>query len=145
MIAPIGHRSRGQTYNINADVAAGEVAGALKAEKLILLTDVEGVKDEKGKLMPTLDAAQAKKMIASGVIGEGMIPKVECCLDALRAGVAQAHIIDGRVSPRGTAARSSPTLASAPKSYSAPSTKRRRAERRGPQSAPIDCRDRSPA
>jgi len=72
-------RPRGETYNINADVAAGEMAGALKAEKLILLTDVEGVKDEKGKLIPSLDAARAKKMISSGTIGEGMIPKVECC------------------------------------------------------------------
>ncbi|MBI3758544.1 MAG: acetylglutamate kinase [Deltaproteobacteria bacterium] len=83
VIAPIGHARTGETYNINADVAAGDVAGALKAEKFILLTDVEGVKDEKGKLMPSLDAARAKKMIASGAIGEGMIPKVECCLDAL--------------------------------------------------------------
>jgi acetylglutamate kinase len=97
VIAPIGHGRAGETYNINADVAAGELAGALKAEKLILLTDVEGVKDEKGKLIRSLEAARAKKMIASGAIGEGMIPKVECCLDALRAGVAQAHVIDGRV------------------------------------------------
>jgi acetylglutamate kinase len=97
VIAPIGHARTGETYNINADVAAGDVAGALKAEKFILLTDVEGVKDEKGKLIPSLDAARAKKMIASGAIGEGMIPKVECCLDALDAGVARAHVIDGRV------------------------------------------------
>jgi acetylglutamate kinase len=97
VIAPIGHGRAGETYNINADVAAGQVAGALKAEKLILLTDVEGVKDEKGKLIASLDAARAKKMIASGTIGEGMIPKVECCLDALEAGVARAHVIDGRV------------------------------------------------
>ena len=97
VIAPIGHNRAGETYNINADVAAGELAGALKAEKLILLTDVEGVKDEKGKLIASLAAARAKKMIASGAIGEGMIPKVECCLDALRAGVARSHVIDGRV------------------------------------------------
>jgi acetylglutamate kinase len=97
VIAPIGHGRAGETYNINADVAAGEVAGALKAEKLILLTDIEGVKDENGKLIPSLDAARAKKMIASGAIGEGMIPKVECCLDALNAGVTRAHVIDGRV------------------------------------------------
>jgi acetylglutamate kinase len=97
VIAPIGHGRAGETYNINADVAAGEVAGALKAEKLILLTDVEGVKDEKGKLVASLDAARAKKMIASGTIGEGMIPKVECCLNALGAGVARAHVIDGRI------------------------------------------------
>jgi acetylglutamate kinase len=97
VIAPIGHNRAGETYNINADVAAGELAGALKAEKLILLTDVEGVKDEKGKLIPSLAAARAKKMIASGAIGEGMIPKVECCLDALRAGAVRSHVIDGRV------------------------------------------------
>jgi acetylglutamate kinase len=97
VIAPIGHGRAGETYNINADVAAGEVAGALKAEKLILLTDIEGVKDEKGKLISSLDAARAKKMIAGGTIGEGMIPKVECCLNALDAGVARAHVIDGRI------------------------------------------------
>jgi len=97
VIAPIGHGRGGETYNINADVVAGEIAGALKAEKLILLTDVEGVKDEKDKLIPSLDAARTKKMIDSGAIGEGMIPKVECCLDALRAGVGRAHVIDGRV------------------------------------------------
>lgn len=97
VVAPIGHGRAGETYNINADVAAGELAGALKAEKFILLTDVEGVKDEKGKLIPSLDSTRAKKMIATGAIGEGMIPKVECCLDALRAGAARAHVIDGRV------------------------------------------------
>lgn len=97
VIAPIGHGRGGETYNINADVAAGDVAGALKAEKLILLTDIDGVKDEKGKLIPSLDAVRAKRMIASGAIGEGMIPKVECCLDALEAGVARAHVIDGRI------------------------------------------------
>jgi len=97
VIAPIGHGRTGETYNINADVAAGEVAGALAAEKLILLTDIEGVKDEKGNLLASLDAMQTKRMIASGAIGEGMIPKVECCLDALSAGVARAHVIDGRV------------------------------------------------
>ncbi len=97
VIAPIGHDRAGATFNINADVAAGAIASALKAEKLILLTDVEGVKDGKGKLLPSLDAARTRKMISSGTIGEGMIPKVECCLDALSAGVARAHVIDGRV------------------------------------------------
>jgi acetylglutamate kinase len=96
VIAPIGHSRDGETHNINADVAAGDVAGALRAEKLLLLTDVEGVKDEKGELMPLLDAARARKMIATGAIAEGMIPKVECCLEAMRTGVATAHIIDGR-------------------------------------------------
>ena len=97
VIAPIGHGRDGLTYNINADVAAGQIAGALKAEKLILLTDVEGVKDEKGKLLSTLDPARARKLLAAGAIGDGMIPKVECCIGALRAGVQSAHVIDGRV------------------------------------------------
>ncbi len=97
VIAPVGHSRAGDTYNINADLAAGEIAGALKAEKLILLTDVEGVKDASGALIPSLDAARARKLIASGAIGEGMIPKVECCLKALAAGVGRAHVIDGRL------------------------------------------------
>lgn len=97
VIAPVGHGRDGQTYNINADVAAGQIAGAIKAAKLILLTDVEGVKDESGKLLSVLEAARAKKMIAGGSISEGMIPKVECCIEALGAGVGSAHVIDGRV------------------------------------------------
>jgi acetylglutamate kinase len=97
VIAPIGVGQDGGTYNLNADVAAGAIAGALKAEKLILLTDVEGVKDQHGGLLRTLDAARAREMIGSGAIGEGMIPKVECCLDALRDGALSAHVIDGRV------------------------------------------------
>jgi acetylglutamate kinase len=97
VIAPVGFGADGQTYNINADVAAGEIAAALKAEKLILLSDVEGVKDKNGNLLPALDSADTKRMIARGVIQEGMIPKVECCLNALAKGVGKAHIIDGRV------------------------------------------------
>ena len=97
VVAPVGAGRDGLTYNINADVAAGAIAGALKAEKLILLTDVEGVKDRNGELLRTLDAALARKLISSGAIGEGMIPKVECCLDALRDGATSAHVIDGRV------------------------------------------------
>jgi len=97
VIAPIGFGEDGQTYNINADVAAGEIAAALKAEKLILLSDVEGVKGKDGRLLPALDETQARRLIDRGVIHEGMIPKVECCLDALAKGVAKAHIIDGRV------------------------------------------------
>jgi acetylglutamate kinase len=97
IIAPIGIGPEGQTYNINADVAAGKVAGTLKAEKLILLTDVEGVQDQNGALISVLEAPRGGKMIASGTIGEGMIPKVECCIEALRAGVHSTHIIDGRV------------------------------------------------
>ena len=97
VIAPTGFGRDGFTYNINADIAAGKIAGALKAEKLILLSDVEGVKDAEGKLIPTLNPAQAKRLISRGVIREGMIPKVECCIDALREGVAKTHILDGRV------------------------------------------------
>jgi acetylglutamate kinase len=97
VIAPIGHDRLGQTYNINADVVAGEIAGALKAEKLILLTDVEGVKDENGTVIPELDTARARKLIARGAIGEGMIPKVECCIDALQSGANSAYVVDGRV------------------------------------------------
>jgi len=97
VIAPIGHNRAGQTFNINADVAAGDIAGALKAEKFILLTDVEGVKDEHDKLIPTLAIARAKALIEDGTIGEGMIPKVECCMQALAAGASRAYVTDGRV------------------------------------------------
>ena len=97
VIAPTGVDRAGQTHNINADIAAGEIAGALKAEKFILMSDVEGVKDKDGKLISTLDAGDARRLIANGVINEGMIPKVECCIEALSNGVAKAHIIDGRI------------------------------------------------
>jgi acetylglutamate kinase len=97
VIAPVGVGDSGETYNINADLVAGQLAEALGAEKLILLTDVEGVKDKKGELLPTLKIAQARKLIQDGVVGEGMIPKVECCIEALRGGVAKTHIVDGRV------------------------------------------------
>jgi acetylglutamate kinase len=97
VIAPVGAGEGGETYNINADLVAGKVASALKAEKLILLTDVEGVMDEKRHLIPTLNAKQARRLIARKVISSGMIPKVNCCLDALEEGVAKTHIIDGRV------------------------------------------------
>jgi acetylglutamate kinase len=96
VIAPIGHGRDGLTYNINADVAAGDLAAALGAEKLILLTDVEGVKEKGGALIPTLSAADAQKMIASGAISDGMIPKVECCIAALNGGVGKTHVLDGR-------------------------------------------------
>jgi acetylglutamate kinase len=97
VIAPVGVGDEGETYNINADLVAGKVASALKAEKLILLTDVEGVKDEKKELIPTLEAAEARRLIGRKVISSGMIPKVNCCLEALNEGVAKTHIIDGRV------------------------------------------------
>jgi acetylglutamate kinase len=97
VIAPVGVGEEGETYNINADLVAGKVASALKAEKLILLTDVEGVMDEKRRLIPALDAKQAKRLMAQKVISSGMIPKVNCCLQALEEGVTKTHIIDGRV------------------------------------------------
>jgi acetylglutamate kinase len=97
VIAPIGAGEDGETYNINADTAAGEIASALKAEKLILLTDVEGVKDKTGNLLSTLTEQETEKSIETGAISGGMIPKVKCCCKALDKGVGKAHIIDGRV------------------------------------------------
>lgn len=97
VIAPIGVGEEGETYNINADLVAGKIASALKAEKLILLTDVEGVMDEKKRLIPTLDVKQAKELISQKVISSGMIPKVNCCLDALKDGVNKTHIVNGTV------------------------------------------------
>jgi len=97
VVAPIGIDERGVTHNVNADEAAGCVASALHAEKLILLTDVEGVLDAGGRLLPVLPVEQARKQIAEGAIRGGMIPKIECCIAALEAGVASAHIVDGRI------------------------------------------------
>jgi acetylglutamate kinase len=97
VIAPTAADADGVTYNINADVVAGKIAEALRAEKLILLTDVEGVKSRDGSLLDTLGAEAAVDLIRDGTIAGGMIPKVECCLDALRGGVRQAHVVDGRV------------------------------------------------
>ncbi len=97
VIAPVGAGEEGQTYNINADLVAGKVASALKAEKLILLTDVEGVMDEKKQLIPTLVSQKAKKLISQRIISSGMIPKVNCCLKALEEGVTKTHIINGTV------------------------------------------------
>jgi acetylglutamate kinase len=97
VIAPTAADAAGQTYNINADVVAGRLAEALRAEKLILLTDVEGVKGRDGVLVPTLTVREAQALIADGTISAGMIPKIECCIAALQGGVQQAHVIDGRV------------------------------------------------
>jgi len=97
VIAPIGVGLNGETYNINADLVAGCVAGALKAEKLILLTDVEGVKDKDGRLISTIDVSRVPDLINDGTISGGMIPKINCCLDAVEAGVHKSHIIDGRM------------------------------------------------
>jgi acetylglutamate kinase len=97
VIAPIGVGSEGESYNINADLVAGKIAGALKAEKLILLTDVAGVKDKDGSLLTSIPFSQVTRLIDDNVIVGGMIPKVTCCLDALEEGAGKAHIIDGRV------------------------------------------------
>jgi acetylglutamate kinase len=95
VIAPIGVGEDGTPYNINADMVAGAVAGALRAEKLILLTDVPGISDEEGNLIQSLRSERAEQLIQKGVIQGGMIPKVRCCLEALNLGVSKAHIIDG--------------------------------------------------
>lgn len=97
IVAPVGVSDTGEALNINADLVAGALASALKAEKLILLTDVEGVKDKNGKLISELDISQVTQLIDKKVITGGMIPKVSCCAKALSSGVKSAHIIDGRV------------------------------------------------
>ena len=97
VIAPIGVGDGGETYNINADIVAGEVAAALQAEKLVLLTDVEGVLDAEGQLINTMGDDETKRLIDTGAIEGGMYPKVKCCLKALRGGIKKAHIIDGRL------------------------------------------------
>ncbi|HXV20124.1 MAG TPA: acetylglutamate kinase [Desulfuromonadales bacterium] len=97
VIAPVGVGAGGESYNINADLVAARVAAALKAEKLILLTDVEGVKDAGGTLLPSIAAGDVPSLVDGGTITGGMIPKVTCCVDALNEGVKKAHIIDGRV------------------------------------------------
>jgi len=97
VIAPTGMGDNGETYNINADIVAGEVAAALKAEKLVLLTDVEGVMDAKGQLINTMNDRDVVNMIEAGVIRGGMYPKVKCCLKALNNGVKKTHIVDGRL------------------------------------------------
>ena len=97
VVAPVGVGEEGQTYNINADLVAGKMAASLKAEKFILLTDVEGVLDKDKQLIPTLTARRAKELMAQKIISSGMIPKVNCCLEAVRGGVTKAHIINGTV------------------------------------------------
>ncbi|MBK1691723.1 acetylglutamate kinase [Ectothiorhodospira mobilis] len=98
VIAPVGVGEDGAAYNINADLVAGKMASVLNAEKLILLTNTAGVLDDAGNLLTGLSARQVDELIASGVIHGGMIPKIQCALDAVKSGVRNAHIIDGRVS-----------------------------------------------
>lgn len=97
VVAPVGAGHDGETYNINADLVAGAVAGALKAEKLILLTDQAGILDKDRNLIPTLNKKKVEEMIGKGVIAGGMIPKTTSCFQALDAGCAKVHIIDGRI------------------------------------------------
>ena len=97
VIAPTGLGDKGETYNINAEIVAGEVASALKAEKLVLLTDVEGVINADGKLVNTMKDRDVISMIDKGTISGGMYPKVKCCLKALNGGVKKTHIVDGRL------------------------------------------------
>jgi len=97
IIAPVGVGSKGETYNINADVVAAKIACALNAERLILVTDVDGVLDRDNTLISSVDGQKAREMIRDNRISGGMIPKVECGLSALNAGVKKAHIINGKI------------------------------------------------
>jgi acetylglutamate kinase len=97
VIAPVGVGAAGETYNINADLVAGDVAAALGAEKLIHLTDVQGILGDDGRLLSTLSRKEAERLMDDTVIDGGMLPKVESSVRALRGGTAKAHIIDGRV------------------------------------------------
>jgi acetylglutamate kinase len=97
VISPTGVGENGESYNINADTAAGDIAAALKAEKLLFLTDVAGILDRDKKLLSTLDSATIASLKRDGVIDGGMLPKVDACLKSLKHGVVKTHIIDGRV------------------------------------------------
>jgi len=100
VISPVGLDDQGTSYNINADYAAVAVAGALKAEKLVFLTDVEGImcnKDDSSTVLTNITVSKIREMIAEGIISGGMIPKVECCIAAIEAGVSHVHILDGRI------------------------------------------------
>jgi acetylglutamate kinase len=97
VIAPVGVGASGESYNINADLVAGDVAAALTAEKLIHLTDVQGILDGQGRLISTLSGKEAARLMQEGVIDGGMLPKVESALRALHGGTVKAHILDGRV------------------------------------------------
>lgn len=96
VIAPVGVGENGETYNINADHVAGCIAASLKARKLILLTDTRGVLDQKGNLISSIQGKDSQNLIDEGTVTGGMIPKINCCVEALKGGVKKAHIIDGR-------------------------------------------------
>ena len=97
VVSPIGIGTDHQSYNINADLAAGKLAESLNAEKFILLTDIEGIQDKSGQLLPRLNATQVNDLVTDGTISGGMLPKIQCALDAVHAGVGSCQIIDGRV------------------------------------------------
>ena len=97
VIAPIGVGENGEAYNINADLVAGKLAGTLRAEKLVLMTNIAGVMDKEGKLVHHITSQQVDRMIEDGTISGGMLPKIAGALDAVKNGVKTAHIIDGRV------------------------------------------------
>ena len=100
IIAPIGMDDKGETYNINADDAACAIAGSIRAEKLAFLTDVEGVcmnPEDSSSLVPVLNLIEANKLIESGIISGGMLPKVNNCINAVNSGVNRVHILDGRI------------------------------------------------
>lgn len=97
VVAPTSFGEDGATYNINADLVAGELAAALSAEKLILLTDTDGILDRDGKLLSTLNRGEVEGLIEDGTISEGMLPKVQACLTALHGGVRKTHIINGTI------------------------------------------------
>jgi acetylglutamate kinase len=97
VIAPVGLGEDGETYNINADTAAGAIAGAADAKRMLMLTDVEGVLDSSGTLIPELTVSEARELMTGGTITGGMIPKVEVCIEAVEAGAGAAVILDGRV------------------------------------------------
>lgn len=97
VVSPIGIGTDHQSYNINADLAAGKLAESLNAEKFILLTDIEGIQDKSGQLLTRLNATQVNDLITDGTISGGMLPKIQCALDAVHAGVGSCQIIDGRV------------------------------------------------
>jgi acetylglutamate kinase len=96
VIAPIGAGADGSSYNINADIVAGKIAEVMQAEKLMLLTNVEGLLDKQGKILTGLSTRQVDELISDGTIYGGMLPKINCALDAVKGGVTSAHIIDGR-------------------------------------------------
>ncbi len=97
VIAPVGVGENGETYNINADLVAGAIAGALKADKLLLMTDVPGVLDRKGELISSMTIEEAGAAMRDQTLRGGMIPKIQCAIDALEAGAAKVHIVDGRL------------------------------------------------